>query len=146
MDQKRYALNVLSDLIESAYEAEEDPQEITFGMTTANMIYNVLNAQEIKEPLSDVIFFAGKPQNDTRCYHVLVNDEDLEDMKRDSNIHFMMMKKFTGVMDQYDKLPVKPIWVDTHHAYCGECRKRLQIKYRPFFCHKCGRRIDYGKD
>ena len=66
MDQKRYALNVLSDLIESAYEAEEDPQEITFSMTTANMIYNVLNAQEIKEPLSDVIFFAGKPQNDTR--------------------------------------------------------------------------------
>lgn len=146
MEQKRYALNVLEDLIESAYEAEEDPQEITMGMATANMIYHVLNAQEIKEPLSDVIFFAGKPQDDARCYHVLVNDKDLDDMKRDSNIHFMMMKKFTGVMEKFDKPPVKPIWTDEHHAYCGECRRMLQIKYRPFFCHKCGRRIDYDKD
>jgi len=37
--------------------------------------------------------------------------------------------------------PVKVVWTD-NRAYCGVCGKRVQVKYKPRYCSKCGQRLD----
>ena len=38
--------------------------------------------------------------------------------------------------------PVKPTWKDGK-AYCGWCGKRIPLKIKAHFCHKCGKEIDW---
>ena len=133
----------LETMISKTYEEDEDATELTMSMATAQNLLNLLNSQEIREPMQDVIFFAGKPTKETMCYHVLVNHEDFNRMQKDPNISFMLMKQFNGVMEQVFKRPVMPHFSDSNHAYCGECGKRLRMKYRPSYCPKCGMPVEW---
>ena len=38
--------------------------------------------------------------------------------------------------------PIRPIWKDGK-AYCGQCEKRIPLKIKANFCHKCGREINW---
>ena len=38
--------------------------------------------------------------------------------------------------------PIRPTW-QQGKAYCGQCGKRIPLKINAFFCHKCGREINW---
>ena len=38
--------------------------------------------------------------------------------------------------------PIRPTWQQSK-AYCGQCGKRIPMKINAFFCHKCGREINW---
>ena len=40
------------------------------------------------------------------------------------------------------KLPVRPTW-QQGKAYCGDCGKRIPMKIKAKYCHKCGREVDW---
>ena len=139
---KEHCLYHLEDLIDKAYEEGLDGIELS--LTMANMIYNLINSQEIKEPLEDVIMFAGRADKHMMCYHILLRQEAARLMERDPNIHFMRTKLFTGVLDRDDEDPISPKYTDEKHAYCGECGKRLVLKHRVTFCPRCGRKVKWA--
>lgn len=142
MTKKQRCLYHLENMIDHA--TDEDENEITMPVSFADELYTLIDSQEIKEPLQDVIFFVGKPTKETICYHALVRDVTYQAMLKDSNLHMTNIKYFTGVMDQEHMSAVKPISKDNKY-YCGSCGKRLQMKFKPYYCHKCGRMIDYEK-
>lgn len=97
----------LWEAIEKAYEEEGSTSipwdyELQITMRLADDILKLLESNLIKEPLEDVIFFAGKASNDSMVYHVLCRKETFEQMRRDPNVHFMLMKKFNGTFDPDD--------------------------------------------
>ena len=47
--------------------------------------------------------------------------------------------------ENFGNLPVtsaKPTW-QQGKAYCGACGKRIPLKIKARFCHKCGKEIDW---
>lgn len=149
ISQKDQCLKILNEYIEklekNANESESfnDYGTVEIGMTSLLMLRNVLRSQEIKEPLDDVVIFAGYPEMDSPCYHILVRPEDRERMEKDPNIHFCHMKKFTGVMEQ-DNKPRKKLVERDGQTFCAECGRRIYAKYRPSHCRDCGTVIDWS--
>ena len=44
---------------------------------------------------------------------------------------------------QTDKdIPMRPTWRQGK-AYCGDCGRRIPLKIKAHFCHKCGRKIQW---
>lgn len=39
--------------------------------------------------------------------------------------------------------PVPVTRVDSHRIYCGNCGKRIHLKIKPRYCHKCGVKIGW---
>lgn len=148
LSQKKRCLHFLDGYIKRLEEHAEENEEILdygtveIGITELRMLYNVLNAQEIKEPLDDVVFFAGMPELDSPCYHVLVRPEDQYRMEKDPNICFCHIKKFTGVMEQDNKEKKKLIHKGKE-AFCAGCGEQVFPRYRPYACRKCGTLIDW---
>lgn len=73
--------------------------ELPITLRLAEDIVNMLESNLIKEPLEDIIFFAGPATLDTMVYHVLCRQETYEQMRRDPNIQFMQMRWFNGTFD-----------------------------------------------
>ena len=91
----------LQEAIENEYEetgvdALPWDHEIPITMRLADDIIKLMESNVIKEPLEDVVFFAGKATNDSMVYHVLCRKETYEQMWRDPNVHFMLIKQFNG--------------------------------------------------
>ena len=38
--------------------------------------------------------------------------------------------------------PIRPTW-QQGKAYCGQCGKRIPLKIKANYCHKCGREINW---
>ena len=95
--QRNHAIYLLEQLIQEAEDDKLDAVEMPF--TVADLILSVLESQEVKEPLEDVVFFTGKPTMQTLVYHALVRTETLEIMRKDPNIAFCVMSKFNGHFD-----------------------------------------------
>ena len=94
----------IEGLIENAFEEEGESQldsdyELPLPLGVADELLRMLKSSVIREPLEDVVFFAGKPTLDSMVYHVLCRKETYEQMRHDPNIHFMCMKLFNGVFD-----------------------------------------------
>ena len=149
--QKELCMSFLEKYIEKieeeAHESDSilDFEKAELGITELRMLYNVLKAQEIMEPLDDVVFFAGMPATDTPCYHILVRPEDRTRMEKDPNICFCHIKKFTGVMEQ-DNKQKKKLESKDGKFYCGGCGERIYQRYRPYACRKCGTLIDWSDE
>lgn len=149
--QKEHCMKFLSQYIDKLEEqAEEDGVfeygTVEIGYVELTMLYNVLNAQTVKEPMDDVVFFAGMPEMDSPCYHILVRSEDWERMSKNPYIHLCHLKKFTGVMEQDNKPKKKLTYDDKGHAFCGECGTRMYPRYRPSHCRKCGTMVDWSNE
>lgn len=152
--QKVSCLHFVQSKIEKLEEEAEQefeetgkmPQygEISIGYTELMMLKGVLMAQEIREPLDDVVFFAGMPRMDSMCYHILVRPEARRQMEADPNISMCSIKKFTGVMDQDNKPKQKLVYDDQGKAHCAECGERIYPRYRPHSCRSCGTLIDWS--
>ena len=136
LGQKALCLYHLDNLLTDADDNDEN--EIVLPGSFAYNIYHLINSQEIKEPMMDVVFFVGKPDKETLCHHVLVNSNGFKMMELDPNIHMMDTCKFDGVWKQNDKEALEPVFNDGH-AFCKACGKRLKIKAKPHYCPKCGR-------
>lgn len=95
--QRKHVIYLLEQLIQEAENDELEEVEVPFDV--ADLILSVLNSQEVKEPLEDVVFFTGKPTMQTLVYHALVRHETLEIMRKDPNISFCVMSKFNGNFD-----------------------------------------------
>lgn len=95
--QRKHVIYLLEQLIQEAENDELEEVEVPFAV--ADLILSVLNSQEVKEPLEDVVFFTGKPTMQTLVYHALVRHETLEIMRKDPNISFCVMSKFNGHFD-----------------------------------------------
>lgn len=96
---------LIDEAINHAYEEEcvdELPYDykVEVPLSVLDKIKECLNSQEVKEPLNDVIFFVGKASKDSIVYHVLCRDITLDAMRKDPNIHFCLLKSFSGVMEQ----------------------------------------------
>lgn len=39
----------------------------------------------------------------------------------------------------------KPVYKDEFHVYCGSCNKRIPLKIKANYCHKCGEKIDWSR-
>ena len=91
-----YLLEACTDKKTEELEVDEVP--VPIGVI--DLVIKLLKSQELKEPLEDVVFFVGKPSLDSIVYHVLCRRVTLDAMKKDSNIHFMLLKQFNGVMSQ----------------------------------------------
>ena len=94
----------VQEAIEKAYEEEGEDSlpwdyELPITMRLAEDIVKMLESNLIKEPLEDVVFFAGKATNDSMVYHVLCRKETYRQMQHDPNVHFMLMKQFNGTFD-----------------------------------------------
>ena len=37
--------------------------------------------------------------------------------------------------------PMEPRFADEWHCYCGNCNKRLSMKYKPNYCMRCGQKV-----
>ena len=151
LSQKKRCIKFLEEYIdeitEKAHESDSilDFDKVEIGITSLQMLLGVLKSQEIKEPLDDVVFFAGMPELDSPCYHVLVRPEDRMRMEKDPNISLCHIKKFTGVMEQDNKESKKLVFKDGK-AFCAECGKRVYQRYRPYACRKCGTLIDWSDE
>ena len=151
ISQKKACIRMLNGYIEQLEENAEESEKfldwgtVEIGITSLRMLYNVLNAQQIKEPLDDVVFFAGMAELDSPCYHVLVRPEDRERMEKDPNISMCSMKKFTGVMVQ-EYGNKKKLEYKNGKYFCGECGKRLFKRFRPWACRHCGTLIDWSDE
>jgi len=147
-----YVLREIEKLEEQAQEEfDETGKWPDYGMgkigyTMLQMLKGVLGAQEIREPLDDVVFFAGIPRMDSMCYHVLVRPEARRQMEADPNISMCSVKKFTGVMDQDNKPKRKLVYDEKGKARCAECGERIYPRYRPHSCRSCGTLIDWSDE
>ena len=98
LSQKKRCIKFLEEYIdeitEKAHESDSilDFDKVEIGITSLQMLLGVLKSQEIKEPLDDVVFFAGMPEPDSPCYHVLVRPEDRRRMEKDPNISLCHIK------------------------------------------------------
>lgn len=147
--QKQLCLESLEKYINTLDEQAEEAESFDFGTveigyTFLKMLHGVISAQDVKEPMEDIVFFAGMPEMDSPCYHILVRPEDLERMQKDPYIHMVQMKKFSGVMEQDNKPKKKLVYTDKNHAFCGGCGARMYPRYRPSSCRKCGTLVDYS--
>lgn len=107
-DEIRKAMHQIEELVAKAYEDEGTDElpwdhEIVMTLRTADdlvkMLDKLLRTNVIREPLEDVVFFAGSPKLDSLVYHVLCRKATFEQMKHDPNVHFMLMKQFNGTFD-----------------------------------------------
>ena len=151
INQKKACIRMLDGYINQLEENAEESEKfldwgtVEIGITSLRMLYNCLNAQQIKEPLDDVVFFAGMAELDSPCYHVLVRPEDRRRMEKDPNISMCSVKCFTGVMMQDNKRSKKLNYINGK-AFCGECEKRVYPRFRPWACRKCGTLIDWSDE
>ena len=149
--QKNRCIRFIDKYIEKLDEhAEESEEALDFGKaeisyTELKMLQGVLKSQMIKEPLDDVVFFAGFPESDSPCYHILVRPEDCLRMQKDPNISICHIKKFTGVMEQ-DNKEKKKLEYKGNEAFCAGCGERVYPRYRPYACRKCGTIIDWSDE
>lgn len=105
MDMVTHCIYLLEEAIERTLEEAENEEitpdhEVVLPISVVEQVIKCLNSQEVKEPLEDVIFFVGKPSLDSIVYHVLCREVTFDAMRKDPNIHFMLMKKFNGYMEQ----------------------------------------------
>lgn len=104
MGLKEHCWHLLNEAIHKEFEEigeNEVPYnyEIPVPISTCDLILKLIDSQEIKEPLEDVVFFVGKATKESVVYHVLCRKVTLDAMRKDNNIHFMMLKQFSGVME-----------------------------------------------
>lgn len=52
------------------------------------------------------------------------------------------LKDEHAVCDNCYLLSVRPTW-QHGKAYCGQCGKRIPLKIKANYCHKCGREINW---
>lgn len=105
MNKVDHSIYQIEQLIEKAYEEEKVDSlpwnyDLSMPLSVADSILNLLKSQDVKEPLEDVVFFVGKPSLDSIVYHVLCRKITFEAMRKDPNIHFMLLKSFNGVMGE----------------------------------------------
>lgn len=144
MDQRMHTAYWLEKEIDKALEVDEESKAVELSMSTALAILSVLKSQQIPEPMMDIVMFAGRPTHQTRCYHVLVNEDDYNEMQKDPNIGFVSITKFNGVMRKEFMIPLTPVEKDGF-LYCRDCGARiLNRKFRPYACGKCGRKFDWN--
>lgn len=104
MDKKTHCSYLLEEAINKEYEetGEEElsyDHEIPVRLSHLEEVISLLNSQEVKEPLADIIFCAGKLTKDSLVYHVLCRNIVCDMMRKDPNIHFMRLSQFNGELE-----------------------------------------------
>lgn len=104
MGNLEHYIYLINEAINKEYEetGEEElhySHDVPVSLSVLDGILTLLKSQEVKEPLSDIVFFVGKPTMQSLVYHVLCRDVTVEMMRKDPNIHFMRLSKFTGEME-----------------------------------------------
>ena len=72
--QRELCIDFLEKAIDRIYEEAEEgglpalqTGKAEFGLTSLEMLLGVIKANDIKEPLDDVVIFAGYPEADSPC-------------------------------------------------------------------------------
>lgn len=79
------------------------------------------------------------PMNYDFCYCRAINDEAWEKYGDDWNNNVCERRDHP---DYCPLNPIRPTW-QQGKAYCGQCGKRIPLKIKANYCHKCGREINW---
>lgn len=98
-----------------------------------------------KERYADLIAENGKRAADNMLIANVV-EQEMNGTRDDYpliELPRMLCKKIVIALRGYKSY--KPVYRDEFHVYCGACNKRIPLKIKANYCHKCGEKINWSR-